>query len=160
MLRTATAAARFLCMGPRGGRWTHGCGAGKALRSLHDVLFGVRNRRTEEACRTRLPRPPHRRGRTIYVDRPQICRGFACDWLGRRELPPHFRPDLVGAILMEDADSDEFWAVRAPERPTAWRNPRAFAHPVAAAKSGRTVVAKAGLLSRRIFASGAWAPSV
>ena len=99
-------------------------------------------------------------GCTIYVDQPQICRDFACDWLGRRELPPHFRPDLVGAILMEDADSDEFWAVRAPERPTAWRNPRAFAHPVAAAKSGRTVVVKAGLLSWRIFASGAWAPSV
>ena len=55
------------------------------------------------------------------------------------------RPDLVGTILMEDADSDEYRAVCAPERPMAWRHPRVFAHLVAIAKSGRTVVAKAGL---------------
>ena len=42
----------------------------------------------------------------------------------------------------------------------AWRDPRAFAHLVAAAKSGRTVVAKAGLISWRIFASGEWGPGV
>ena len=46
---------------------------------------------------------------------------------------------------MEDGDSDEYRAVCAPERPMAWRHPRVFAHLVSVAKSGRIVVAKAGL---------------
>jgi hypothetical protein len=98
-------------------------------------------------------------GCSIYASRPQVCRDFACEWLTRRDLSRQLRPDLVGAILMEDADSDEFWAVCAPEKPMAWRHPLVFAHLVALAKSGRTVVAKAGLTSWRIYGSGAWAPS-
>ena len=46
---------------------------------------------------------------------------------------------------MEDDETDEYRAVCAPERPLAWRNPRVFAHLVAVAKTGRIVVAKAGL---------------
>ena len=99
-------------------------------------------------------------GCSIYADRPQICRDYECEWLTRRDLPRQLRPDLVGAILMEDADSEEYWAVCAPEKPMAWRRPAVFAHLLAVAKSGRTVVAKAGLLSWRIFASGEWGPSV
>ena len=99
-------------------------------------------------------------GCAIYSNRPQVCRDFECDWLTRRDLPRQIRPDLVGTILMEDSDSGEYWAVCAPERPMAWRNPLVFARLVAAAKEGRTVVAKAGVLSWRIFASGAWGPSV
>ena len=96
----------------------------------------------------------------IYSDRPQVCRDFECEWLTRRDLPRRLRPDLVGVILMEDADSDEYRAVCAPERPMAWRQAQVFAHLVAMAKSGRVVVAKAGLLSWRIFASGEWGPTV
>jgi hypothetical protein len=99
-------------------------------------------------------------GCAIYADRPQVCRDYECDWLTSRDLARWLRPDLVGAILMEDADSDEYWAVCLPEKPMAWRHPRVFAHLVAVAKSGRTVVAKAGLMSWRIFASGQWGPSV
>ena len=80
------------------------------------------------------------------------------DWPTRRDLPAPLRPDRIGAILMEDADSDEYWAVCAPEKPMAWRHPRLFAHLVAVAGSGRTVVAKSGLMSWRIFASGEWGP--
>ncbi len=96
----------------------------------------------------------------IYPDRPQICRDFECEWLTSRNLAPPFRPDRVGAILMEDPDSDEYWAVCPPAKPMAWRHPRLFAHLLAVAKSGRTVVAKAGLQSWRVFASGDWGPSV
>ena len=64
------------------------------------------------------------------------------------------------AILMEDADSDEYRAVCAPEKPMSWRHPMVFAHLVAMAKSGRIVVAKAGLTSWRIFGSGEWGPTV
>ena len=46
------------------------------------------------------------------------------------------------------------------ERPMAWRNPRVFAHLVAVAKTGRTVVAKAGLQAWRVYASGEWGPTV
>ncbi len=99
-------------------------------------------------------------GCSIYADRPQVCRDFECEWLTRRDLSRNLRPDLVGAILMEDAESDEYWAVCAPERPMAWRHPRVFAHLVGAAKSGRTVAAKAGLMSWRIHASGEWGPTV
>ena len=99
-------------------------------------------------------------GCAIYSQRPQVCRDFEFDWLTRRDLSRQLRPDLVGVILMEDADSDEYRAVCAPEKPMAWRNPMVFAHLLALAKSGRTVVAKAGLLSWRIFASGHWAPTV
>ena len=99
-------------------------------------------------------------GCAIYAERPQVCRDFECEWLTRRELPRQLRPDLVGTILMEDADSDEYRAVCAPEKPMAWRHPRVFAHLVAVAKSGRIVVAKAGMTSWRIFGSGEWGPTV
>jgi uncharacterized protein len=108
-------------------------GAGKELRGVHDVLL---------------------------AERPQVCRDFECEWLTRRDLSRQLRPDLVGTILMEDADSDEYRAVCAPEKPMAWRHPRVFAHLVAVAKSGRIVVAKAGMTSWRIFASGEWGPTV
>jgi hypothetical protein len=61
---------------------------------------------------------------------------------------------------MEADEGDEYRAVCAPEKPMAWRNPLVFAHLVKIAKSGRIVVAKAGLLSWRIFASGEWGPTV
>ena len=99
-------------------------------------------------------------GCSIYAARPQVCRDFECEWLMSRDLPRQFRPDLIGAILMEDPDSDEYRAVCAPERPMAWRDPKVFAHLVAMAKSGRLVVAKAGLMSWRVFASGQWGPTV
>jgi len=99
-------------------------------------------------------------GCAIYPNRPQVCRDFECEWLTRRDLPRGLRPDLAGVILMEDADSEEYRAVCAPEKPMAWRRPQIFAHLVATAKSGRVVVAKAGLMSWRIFASGEWGPTV
>jgi uncharacterized protein len=99
-------------------------------------------------------------GCAIYADRPEVCRDFECEWLVRRDLSRQLRPDLVGTILMEDADSDEYRAVCAPEKPMSWRHPMVFAHLVAMAKSGRIVVAKAGLTSWRIFSSGEWGPTV
>lgn len=98
-------------------------------------------------------------GCAIYASRPQLCRDFQCLWIVQRELSPGMRPDRIGTLFMEDDDTNEYRAVCAPERPLAWRNPRVFAHLVAVAKSGRTVVAKAGLNSWRIFASGEWGPT-
>ena len=80
---------------------------------------------------------------------------FECEWLTTRDLPAHFRPDRIGVILMEDGDVDEYRAVCAPSRPYAWRRPDVFAHLVAVAKTGRVVVAKAGLQAWRVFPSGA-----
>jgi hypothetical protein len=99
-------------------------------------------------------------GCRVYAARPQVCRDFECEWLRSRELPPHFRPDRIGVLLMEDAEADEYRAVCAPGRPHAWREPRVFAHLVAVAKTGRVVVAKAGLQGWRVFASGQWGPTV
>jgi len=99
-------------------------------------------------------------GCVIYPHRPQVCRDFECEWLTSRTMSRVMRPDLIGTILMEDADSDEFRAVCSPSRPMAWRDPKVFAYLVAKAKAGRTVVAKAGLSSWRIFASGRWAPTI
>ena len=99
-------------------------------------------------------------GCAIYANRPEVCRDFECEWLVRRELPRRFRPDVAGVILMEDADSDEYRAVCSPEKPMAWRQPQIFSHLVAVAKSGRMVVAKAGLMSWRVYASGAWSVTV
>ena len=99
-------------------------------------------------------------GCAIYASRPQVCRDFECEWLTDRTLSPQLRPDRVGTILMEADDTDEYRAVSAPGRPLAWRHPMVFAHLVRVAKSGRTVVAKAGLSSWRIFASGEWGPTV
>jgi uncharacterized protein len=95
----------------------------------------------------------------VYADRPAVCRAFECEWLRSRDLPAHFRPDRAGVILMED-ESGEYRAVAAPGRPLAWRDPKLFAHLVAMAKSGRKVVAKAGLKAWRVFPSGAWGPTV
>jgi hypothetical protein len=99
-------------------------------------------------------------GCRIYADRPQVCRDFECEWLMSRQLPANFRPDRIGALFMEDYEFDEYRAVCAPARPLAWREPRVFAHLVAVAKTGRRVVAKAGLQAWRVFASGEWAPTV
>ncbi len=59
---------------------------------------------------------------------------------------------------MEDADSEQYQAVCDPDKPLAWRNPLIFKHLVTIAKSGRTVVAKAGVKAWRIRASGEWGP--
>jgi len=99
-------------------------------------------------------------GCRIYALRPQVCRDFECEWLTSRSLPQRFRPDRIGALFMEDYEVDEYRAVCAPSRPLAWREPKVFAHLVAVAKSGRTVVAKAGLKAWRIYASGEWGPTV
>jgi hypothetical protein len=99
-------------------------------------------------------------GCAIYAARPPVCREFECLWLTERGLPPPMRPDRIGAILMEDEESGEYRAVCEPHRPNAWRAPRVFAHLVSVAKAGRVVVAKAGLNSWRVFASGETAPTV
>jgi uncharacterized protein len=94
----------------------------------------------------------------IYATRPQVCRAYECLWKGDRAMSPQMRPDRVGTLLMEDPDSDEYRAVCDPEKPFAWLTPLIFKHLVAMAKSGRTVVAKAGLKAWRIHANGQWGP--
>jgi len=98
-------------------------------------------------------------GCRIYANRPQVCRDFECEWLISRQLPAHFRPDRIGVLFMEDYEA-EYRAVCAPSRPLAWRSPNVFAHLVAVAKTGRVVVAKAGLQAWRVFATGEWGPTV
>ena len=147
--------------GEASARGTDGCGAGKILRGLHDVLLGAGDRRISTSRPARSASIAGSAAAARFTPtRPEVCRDFECEWLTRRDLPRQLRPDLVGTILMEDADSDEYRAVCAPEKPMAWRHPLVFAHLVAVAKSGRTVVAKAGLPSWRIFASGEWGPTV
>ncbi|HMF05663.1 MAG TPA: hypothetical protein VKE72_01435 [Methylocella sp.] len=94
----------------------------------------------------------------IYATRPKVCRDYECLWKGDRMMSPQLRPDRVGTLLMEDPDSDEYRAVCDPEKPFAWLTPLVFKHLVAMAKSGRTVVAKAGLKAWRIHANGQWGP--
>ncbi len=96
-------------------------------------------------------------GCRVYFTRPQVCREFECEWLRQRDLSRTFRPDKIGVIFMEAHDANEYRAVCAPERPLAWRQPRVFAYLVSVAKTGRVVVAKAGLSSWRIFESGSGA---
>ena len=98
------------------------------------------------------------RGCAIYADRPEVCREYECLWLTERDLSITLKPDKIGALLMEDPDSDEYQAVCDPARPMAWRHPLMFKHLVAKAKEGRIVVAKAGLTAWRIFESGEWGP--
>jgi uncharacterized protein len=99
-------------------------------------------------------------GCAIYESRPPVCRAFECLWLTERSLPGNMRPDLIGTLFMEDDDSGEYRAVCPPQQPMAWRAQRVFSHLVSIAKTGRTVVAKAGLNSWRIFPSGETAPTV
>ena len=97
-------------------------------------------------------------GCAAYMTRPQVCRDFECLWKGDRGLSPLLRPDKVGTLLMEDADSDDYLAVCDPARPLAWRAPLVFNHLVSIAKTGRTVLAKAGVKAWRIYPSGEWGP--
>ena len=97
-------------------------------------------------------------GCTNYEGRPDVCRSFECLWKGDRGLAQTLRPDRVGTILMEDADSDDYLAVCDPAKPFAWRTPMVFNHLVLIAKSGRTVLAKAGTKAWRIHPSGQWGP--
>ncbi len=95
-------------------------------------------------------------GCAIYATRPQVCRDYHCIWKEDRGLSPQLRPDKVGALLMEDPDTEEYQAVCDPAKPFSWRNPLVFKHLVAEAKAGRVVVAKAGLRAWRIFSDGHW----
>jgi hypothetical protein len=97
-------------------------------------------------------------GCTNYAARPPVCREFECLWKGDRGLSPMLRPDKVGTLLMEDADSEDYLAVCDPAKPLAWRTPMVFNHLVAVAKTGRTVLAKAGVKAWRVRASGEWGP--
>ncbi|HTV33623.1 MAG TPA: hypothetical protein VME69_11070 [Methylocella sp.] len=97
-------------------------------------------------------------GCAIYPRRPKVCRDYECLWKNDRALGPRLRPDRTGTLLMEDPDSDEYRAVCDPARPLAWLDPLVFKHLVAMAKSGRIVVAKAGLKAWRIRANGQWGP--
>jgi len=60
-------------------------------------------------------------GCKIYKKRPDVCQDYECDWMMERSIPSTLRPDKVGTILMEDADSDEYQAVCDPKKPMAWR---------------------------------------
>jgi hypothetical protein len=99
-------------------------------------------------------------GCRIYETRPEICHDYECLWKSDRGMSAQMRPDKTGTILMEDPDSDEYRAVCDPAKPLAWRTPLVFKHLVAMAKSGRLVVAKAGLKSWRIHANGEWGPCI
>ena len=74
-------------------------------------------------------------GCAAYMTRPQVCRDFECLWKGDRGLSPQLRPDKVGTLLMEDADSEDYLAVCDPARPLAWRTPLVFNHLVSVAKT-------------------------
>jgi hypothetical protein len=97
-------------------------------------------------------------GCKIYEKRPEVCRDFECDWLMERDIPQTLRPDKVGTILMEDDETDQYQAIVDPSTPNAWRNPLIFKFLVSKAKEGRTVIAKSGLLSWRIYSNGQAAP--
>jgi uncharacterized protein len=99
-------------------------------------------------------------GCRIYEARPNVCREFECVWKGDRGMSLQLRPDRVGTILIEDEDTTEYQAVCDPDEPFAWRRPLMFQHLVSMAKSGRIVVAKAGLKAWRIRASGEWHPHI
>ncbi len=99
-------------------------------------------------------------GCKIYKKRPEVCRDYECNWITDRDLGPMLKPDRIGTILMDDPDSDDYLAVCDPAKPNAWRNPLVFRHLLAVAKEGRTVIAKAGTNSWRIFESGQTAPWV
>ena len=47
-------------------------------------------------------------GCAIYNDeplaRPEVCKKFACMWLQHLSLPPSYRPDRAGFILLRRAD--------------------------------------------------------
>ena len=93
-------------------------------------------------------------GCAVYNARPQVCRDYECEWLMERSLPVMLKPERIGAIMMVDPDTDQYQAVCDPAKPNAWRNPIVFKHLVAMAKQGHVVVAKAGLMSWRIYESG------
>jgi Fe-S-cluster containining protein len=100
------------------------------------------------------------KGCGIYEKRPDVCREYECLWLTERDLSVSLKPERIGALLMEDPDSDEYQAVCDPAKPMSWRHPLMFKHLVAKAKEGRVVVAKAGLNAWRIFETGEWGPWV
>ncbi len=97
-------------------------------------------------------------GCQIYATRPQVCRDFECNWLTERDVQTTLKPNRVGTILMIDPDSDEYQAVCDPKKPQAWRHPLVFKHLLAKAREGHVVVAKAGLYSWRVYATGETAP--
>ena len=131
------------------------------LRTLHDVLLRAGDRGAEETRRAPVRRLPARaaaarstrpaaglpRLRMRMADASAIC-------------PRRCGPTGSARSSWRTHDADEYRAVCAPERPLAWRSRACSPISSRVAKTGRTVVAKAGLSSWRIFASGEWGPTV
>ena len=93
-------------------------------------------------------------GCQIYAKRPDVCRDFLCEWLSEREVPARLKPNVYGTIFIHDVECDQYQAGCDPKEPNRWRHPQVFKYLLAKAKEGHTVVAKSGVLSWRIYASG------
>jgi hypothetical protein len=62
-------------------------------------------------------------GCRIYVDRPQSCRTFMCDWLVQPQLGPELKPDRCHVVLMHMPQHRGLVAGCDLEHPDAWRAP-------------------------------------
>jgi hypothetical protein len=60
-------------------------------------------------------------GCTIYEQRPQACRAFACGWLLDPAMPETWRPDRSKLVVMPDEDPEQIVILVDPGTPDAWR---------------------------------------
>ena len=84
-----------------------------------------------------------------YETRPQVCRGFLCQWVLDPSIPHRFRPDLTKVVLSAAGDEarPSLVANCDPGNPLAWRREPIYGLLKHQARSrwGRlVVVAKAG----------------
>ena len=74
---------------------TRGCGSCNACCIAPSIVELAKGE--FQACKHL--RPGHQ-GCTVYEDRPESCRTFACGWINTEEMPSRFRPDRCGMMTM------------------------------------------------------------
>jgi len=93
------------------------------------------------------------RGCGIYVDRPETCRAFACEWLTDLSLPESWKPDRSRFFVSR---SGGWYIIQVdPGAPLAWKQPQFYPGiKTAAAKfaeNGVFVLVRCGLKKFVIF---------
>lgn len=101
------------------------------------------------------------RGCSIYADRPQTCRDYACVWLASQgtaqEMPPDLRPDRCRVVINGLTDRPGLALMVDPGRPDAWKAPRVAGLVDKVRRGGLPVIVVVG--ERRTLLPGNPAPA-
>ncbi len=67
-------------------------------------------------------------GCSIYETRPDVCRGFVCNWLVNENLGEEWMPQKCKFVMHSSVSGLGFWINVDPSAPMAWKDRRFYPH--------------------------------